>query len=218
VTAPDGRARLETLLRYVVALFSLGAAAVHVFVIERHFAEYWLFGAFFLVLAVLQAAWAIAVVARPGRRLLVLGAAGNLIVVTVWLVTRTVGLPVGPDAGSPEAVAFVDLAATVFEAVVVVGVFVLLTGRVAGRSIPREFVPAGVLAAAAMIATVTQDAVLSGHGPAETREGVEASRILGSHLPHLILIGLAVAAFVVFVLVDVRRHGRPTFSKSSRVR
>jgi hypothetical protein len=218
VTTPEGRARLETLLRYVVALLSLGAAAVHVFVIDSHFAEYWLFGVFFLVLALLQAAWAVFVVARPARRLLVWGAVGNLAVVALWAATRTVGPPIGPDTGSPEAVAFIDLAATAFEVLLVVGVYLLLNARLAGRSIPREFLPAGVLAAAAMIATVTWDAVRSGHGVAEASEGLDASRVLGSHLPHLILIGLAVAAFVAFVLVDVRRHGRPTFSKNARVR
>ncbi|HEV3473912.1 MAG TPA: hypothetical protein VG602_00890 [Actinomycetota bacterium] len=215
MTALPARARLEVLLRLIVALLSLGAAAVHTFVIQSHFAEYWLFGVFFLVLALLQAVWAVTLMVRPIRRLLIWGAVGNAIVVGLWLVTRTVGLPLGPEPGSPEAVGFIDGAATAFEVLLVAGVWALLRPGLAGRSIPREFVPAGAIGAGVMIAMVTQDAVLSGHG---TAEGIDTSSILSGHVPHLILIGIAVAAFVGYVVVDVLRHGRPTFSKNARLR
>jgi hypothetical protein len=220
--ARPGRAGLDILLRLVVALFSLGAAVVHTVVIESHFSEYWLFGVFFAILAFLQAAWALAVILRPSRRLLIWGAVGNGIVVAVWLVTRTLGVPLGPEAGSTEAVGFVDAAATVFEVLLVAGLGALLAPRVANRSIPREFVPAGALAVAAMVAIVTRDAVLAARadaaGAGEASETVNVSRVLAGHVPHLILIGAAAAAFVAYVLVDVWRHGRPRFSRNARSR
>jgi hypothetical protein len=202
------------LLRPVVAILSLGAAAVHVFVIEAHLAEYWLFGVFFAVLAFLQAAWGVAVLPRPTHRLLVWGAVGNAIVVGVWLVSRTVGVPLGPEAGSPEAVGFIDTAATVFEALLVGGVVALLHPGLAARPIPREFVPAGILAVGVMVGTVGRDAMLSGgeHVAEGATEAVDASRVLAGHLLHVILIGAAVVAFGAYVLVDVVRNGRPRFS------
>jgi hypothetical protein len=218
--SPADQVRLEILLRLVVGLLSLGAAAVHAVVIESHFAEYWLFGVFFALLALLQGGWAVAVVFRPSRRLLIWGAVGNGIVVAVWLVTRTLGLPLGPEAGSTEAVGFVDTAATVFEVLLVAGVAALVSPRVANRSIPREFVPAGALAVGAMVAIVTRDAVLAARADlaGEAAEAVNVSRVLAGHVPHLVLIGAAVATFVAYVLVDVWRHGRPTFSRNARSR
>lgn len=220
MSRPADRVPLEVLLRFVVAPLSLGAAVVHGVVIESHFAEYWLFGVFFAILALLQGAWAVAVILRPRHRLLIWGAVGNGIVVAVWLVTRTLGVPLGPEAGSTEAVGFVDTAATIFEALLVAGVVSLLAPRVANRSIPREFVPAGALAVGAMVATVTRDAVLAARAElaGEASETVNVSRVLAGHVPHLILIGAAVAAFVAYVLVDVWRHGRPTFSRNARLR
>jgi hypothetical protein len=201
----------------VVAILSLGAAAVHVFVIEAHLAEYWLFGVFFAVLAALQAAWAVAVLLRPTRRLLSWGAVGNAIVVGVWLVSRTVGLPLGPEAGSPEAVGFIDTAATVFEALLVGGVVALLKPGLATRAIPREFLPAGIIAVAVMVAAVAQDAIGAAGDHAEgAGEAADVSQVLAGHLPHLILIGAAVVAFVAYVLVDVWRNGRPRFSAGVR--
>ena len=219
VTGGPGGAQLGALLRGVVALLSLGAAAVHAFVIEAHLAEYWLFGVFFAVLALLQAAWAVAVLLRPTRRLLVLGAVGNAVVVGVWLVSRTAGLPVGPEAGSPEAVGFVDTAATVFEALLVVGVLALLNPRLAERPIARELVPAGAIASAVMIATVARDAFLAvGEESArEASDPASVSRALAGHMPHLILIGAAVVAFGAYVLIDVIRNGRPTLGPRRRL-
>lgn len=81
-----------------------------------HFREYWLFGLFFAIVTPLQLAWAEAVRRRPGaRRLLAVGAAGNLAVVGVWVVSRLVGLPLGPDPFEPERIGFKDVLATVDE-------------------------------------------------------------------------------------------------------
>ena len=52
---------------------------------------------------------------RPSRRLLLAGAIGNLAIASVWLVSRTVGLPLGPEAWEPEAIHVADIVATLDE-------------------------------------------------------------------------------------------------------
>ena len=85
-----------------VASLSVGAAAIHFAVMFEHFAEYTLYGVFFLVVAWAQMIWAGVVLWRPSRLWLSLGIAGNALVLAVYVASRAVGLPVGPDAGHPE--------------------------------------------------------------------------------------------------------------------
>lgn len=99
----------------LAALFSLGAAGLHFAVAPDHFGEYWLFGAFFVVCAWLQAAWSAAIVSRPSKLLLSIGVAGNLALAGLWLYTRLVAVPLGPDAGMPEVFGRVDELTIVFE-------------------------------------------------------------------------------------------------------
>lgn len=84
----------RTLLPFAV-VSSAAAAGVHAAVGPAHFRESTLFGLFFAGSATLQIIWSVAVVARPTRRLFLIGAAGNVAVVALWAVTRTYGLPWG---------------------------------------------------------------------------------------------------------------------------
>ncbi len=78
-----------------------------------HFSEWWAYGAFFLVVMSGQLLWAAWLYRHPDdRRTLVYGAIAGLAIAGVWVVTRTVGLPVGPDAGRPEQVGGIDLMAS----------------------------------------------------------------------------------------------------------
>ena len=91
------------------------AAAIHVVASASHFSEWWLFGIFFAVLAAWQATWGILLYREPSERALVTGAGVNTGVALLWLVTRTVGLPLGPETWSPERIGVLDVAATVDE-------------------------------------------------------------------------------------------------------
>lgn len=62
--------------------------------------------------------------------------AGNGAIVVVWLVSRTVGLPFGPERLQAEAVGFKDALATYAEAMIVVLVAVLLLSRLS-RPLPQ---------------------------------------------------------------------------------
>ncbi len=97
------------------ASFTLGAAAIHFAVTPQHFREYTLFGAFFLVAALAQMGLAAALWFSPGRLLAVVGALANLSLVALWLISRTVGLPIGPEPWQAETVGVADTAATALE-------------------------------------------------------------------------------------------------------
>ncbi|GAA4352928.1 hypothetical protein GCM10023145_18800 [Angustibacter luteus] len=85
------------------ALATAAAGAIHFAVAGEHFHEWWVFGVFFLVLAVAQAVLAVRFWALPEARVAAMTAAVNLTTVLLWVASRTTGLPIGPEAGSPEA-------------------------------------------------------------------------------------------------------------------
>jgi hypothetical protein len=82
------------------------------------------------VTAVGQLVWAGLVWTRPpDRRLLIAGAVANLGVAIVWLISRTAGLPVGPESGEREAIGVHDVFATAAELALVLLVALVLSGR-----------------------------------------------------------------------------------------
>jgi hypothetical protein len=97
----------------------VGAAVIHVAVVPDHLLEWAAAGIFFVVLAVVQLLVGAAALLRPGRLVWlasVVVAAGPIV---LWAVSRTVGLPLGPEPGVPEALGMSDLACAVLEAAAV---------------------------------------------------------------------------------------------------
>jgi hypothetical protein len=92
---------------------------IHVRAALDHFDEYVPYALSFVGLAALQLIWGIAALRRPSRRLWAIGAAGNLAVVVIWALSRTSGLPIGPDARAAETVGLLDLIATLDEVMLV---------------------------------------------------------------------------------------------------
>ena len=144
----------QAVLRFAVAVASAGAATIHFAVIDQHFAEYWLFGVFFVAVALAQLGWVVAVVSNPTRTVYVVGALGNALIAVTWVISRTTGLPLGPEAGEPEPVGIADAASTAFELAVVVGTLLLLRGLEARRSWEVRFVRPAVAFAAIAITTL----------------------------------------------------------------
>ncbi len=97
------------------AVFSLGSAAIHFSVIGQHLREFPLYGVLFVAVSWFQAWWAVRYAARPTRGLARLGLLMNTGVVLVWAWSRTVGLPIAPAPGGPEAIGTADVIATIFE-------------------------------------------------------------------------------------------------------
>jgi hypothetical protein len=102
---------LRLVLRAVVAFTLLGAALIHAAQAPSHFAEWWTAGASFVALAAVQALLGAAAAAGADRRVWRLAQAVSLAAIGLWALSRTVGLPVGPEAGQPEPVGRADLAA-----------------------------------------------------------------------------------------------------------
>ncbi len=120
----------------LLVCLSAAAGLIHAKAAIDHAPHYWLFGAFFGVLAYAQVFWALLLYRRPDeRRWQMPVAVASLAVVGLWLVSRTVGLPIGPWAGRPEPLAITDLTATVIE-LLLAGLIVAMLrpqGRVAAR-------------------------------------------------------------------------------------
>ena len=118
---------------------SLGAGLVHVAMIQEHLDHWLLAGVFFGVLAVVQIGWGLAALARDRapfpRSFIVL----NLTVVALWALSRTVGLPAGPDAGTAEAVGTSDVLAMVLHVLVVASLVVaMLTASDTEPAVPGK--------------------------------------------------------------------------------
>lgn len=103
----------------VVLISSLAAAGVHAAVAPMHLRESALVGAFFVLCAVAQLAWAAVAWHRPSPAVLWAGILGNLAVLALWLVSRTVGIPGVGDG--PEPLGPWDLTCALWEVVIVVG-------------------------------------------------------------------------------------------------
>lgn len=127
----------------LVAAASFGAGLVHLGVCPEHFREATSFGVFFAVAAAAQVAWAIAVLVKPSRNLWLVGAAGNAALILLWVITRTVGLPFGPEAGEAEAIGLADVVATALEVTVIVLSLRLLSGLAARASETAASAPRG---------------------------------------------------------------------------
>lgn len=156
-------------LPLAAAALTLLAAGVHLGVAPAHFGEHPLAGAFFVTVAVLQAAWARAAVLGAGRQVLVAGAVVNLSVAATWVASRTAGLPALSGAGGREPVGALDVACTAAELAAVVVTAVL----VARGGMPRSAVlsPAAATFAVAALVGVAGGAVSSVPG-ASTHAGL----------------------------------------------
>ena len=117
-------------LLFTAALASAAAAAVHFTVIGMHFAEYTLYGVFFVVSAIAQLVWPIWLLLRRWRPLLILGAIGNAAIVATWLIDRSGPMPIGPDATKPPPYGLGDGITSGFEVLLVICcIAAMLRGR-----------------------------------------------------------------------------------------
>jgi hypothetical protein len=134
-----------------LAALSVGAAAIHFAVVFEHWAEYALYGVFFLVISWAQLIWPAVLLWRPSRLWLSLGIAGNTAVIAVYAASRTVGLPFGPDLHHPETVGALDVVSCVLEFALIAGCLALLwRPSIADRPVARR----GAFASAAALAVV----------------------------------------------------------------
>jgi hypothetical protein len=159
-----GPATVRPYLLGGLAALSVGAAAVHFAVVFEHFAEYTLYGVFFLVISWAQLIWPAVLLWRPSRLWLSLGVAGNTAVIAVYVASRTVGLPFGPDLHNAESVGALDVVSCVLEFGLIVGCLALLwRPSIADRPVARRgaFASAAALVAVPVAVIAATSAVLT---------------------------------------------------------
>jgi hypothetical protein len=155
------RARIDDGL-FVACGLAWAAGLIHVVAAIQHVDEYVLFAVFFALLAPAQFAWGTALYRRPGRRLLLIGAIGSLLVVALWVASRTTGLPLGPEAWTPEPVGPVDAIASADELALALVAVMQLVQR-SGGALGRGFRHAVLAAGTCLILLSSLALVLGGH-------------------------------------------------------
>jgi hypothetical protein len=146
------------LLLLLATLGSAGAAAIHLAVAKMHFDEYTLFGLFFVGSGIAQLVWPIWLLFRRWPPLLVLGAAGNALIVVLWGVDRIWGLPLGPTPWQADPVGFGDSVTSGFEVLIVAACIALLV-RGRGGAV-RPVAMAALTASAVALTTLSLLSVL----------------------------------------------------------
>ncbi len=172
------RVGLGVLAGWALGLASLAAAAIHAAAAPVHFDQQVLHGTFFLVVALAQAAWALAVVLRPGRRTLLVGAVLQGGVALVWFVSRTTGLPLVPDAAAPEPIGTADAVSTALEVAMLAAILVLVARpamRVRPVTLPAATGTLGALTTAVVLAAVPAIAAAPNHDHGQHPHGDEAA-------------------------------------------
>lgn len=127
--SPDGHRGLMRRLEKLAAGFSFASGALHAMAGPEHVEEWWVYGLFFYGAAVAQVAFGLALLTQgiegwggwPAVRgwAYAVGVGGNLAIIALWVVTRTVGVPVGPEAFEPEGLGLLDVSSKAIEIVLI---------------------------------------------------------------------------------------------------
>ena len=137
------RARPATTLALAAAL-SLAVAWVHVAYAAPHLRQWWAYGAFFIAAGAGQALFAPLILRRPRPWLVLAGIAGNVAIVGMYVMSRTVGPPLGPHAHVAERAGTIDLSTAAAE-IVLVALLVTMLGARTRRLVLDALLLAGVL-------------------------------------------------------------------------
>jgi hypothetical protein len=92
----------------VAAWMSLAAGLIHLVVVPEHWQESPLYGGFFVAATAAQLGLAVLLAQRSPAWLLLGNVAVQLGLVGLWAVTRTAGIPLGPEQGMVESVGVLD--------------------------------------------------------------------------------------------------------------
>jgi hypothetical protein len=141
---------------------------------------------------------------QPTRLVLGITILTNLALIGAWALSRTAGLPVGPDSGVAEEVTVVDLTAVALEAgLIALAIAVLLRPRLAEISLPPGLGVALPLAVIALTSTVlaSPEARSHAHGDEVAAGGADGMAVADDGHAHG---GEAPAAGTAAVAADDR--------------
>jgi hypothetical protein len=126
--APAGAALPGGTLLAVTGLSGL-AAGIHLTVAPEHFEEWWGYGTFFVLAALAECALAAALALRPRPWVVQAAIWSCVVTMLLYVVSRTSGIPLGPEAGTVEPADLPGLTATAAEGALVLVLCRLLAGR-----------------------------------------------------------------------------------------
>jgi hypothetical protein len=159
-------------LAWSVAALLMGAAGIHFAMMGEHAGVSWTHGTFFAVVAWLQIVLAVGIVWRRSSRWMAAAViVVNLAVLTVWVLTRTVGIAIGGD-GTPEAWGRTDILCAVLEGFAVLGAGALLAPRLARRPLSASVGFGGVAFVALVVAAIVT--LIFSPAWAKTEPGISA--------------------------------------------
>ena len=113
--APPDAPPIPSRLQLWAASLAIEAGIVHVIAGSDHFREWWAYGVFFSVVSLCQMTGGVTLLVSSSRWLYWVGIFGTAAVLAVWAVSRTVGVPIGPDGIGPERVGLLDTICVVCE-------------------------------------------------------------------------------------------------------
>lgn len=113
---------------YAAAGLAFAAALIHLWATPEHLAQWWGYGAFFVATAAGQGAFGVALLRRVTQPLVLAGIWANAAIIALYIVTRTLGLPLGPQNGMVEDAGMLDMLSTVAEVGVIVALLAVLGG------------------------------------------------------------------------------------------
>jgi hypothetical protein len=192
------------------------AAAIHSGAIGAHLEESRLFAASFGAMALAQGGWMILIFVVPSRRRYLAGAWLNGAVVFVWLLSRTVGLPLGPDPWVAEPVGAMDATATLAELLAVVGSLHLASkmdpnaSRLSGPAVPSALIRVGF----GLLVSGFAASLVSHTSPGAHDFGSQACCEPGA-VGHLIILAGMLATLAGVLTVAVRGGTRPQRRRTS---
>ena len=148
---------LHRILAIAAAVFAVAGGLIHLTVTRQHL-DFPIVAAGFVFMGVAQWVFAFTILKRPTTLIAVSGAVLHAAIVTVWILSRTIGLAFFPGAEHVAPVGVVDIVATSFSVAVVgtVVIWLALEGPIANVNVShREFrTVAAVLAIGALFLTV----------------------------------------------------------------
>ena len=187
-TVPLGR-----VVVYCLAIMIIAAAVIHFAVAAKYVEQYWLFGASTLVVAWLQALWAIAVIAKPSRSVLASGVFLNAAVLAGYILTLTTGDAVGRAPNAAGLSGFGDGLCAALEAVAVAGCAWLLMANVSHRVRRRRLIMAPAVTGGVTAVLLSAALAVASPGSAASTTGSSATGTGSAmHMP-----GMSAAAMAI---------------------
>lgn len=130
----EGGELADRFARLAAASLLATAGGLHLAAFPGHLSESTVAGAFFAVTAAAQLLGAVLVATRPCSRTYRAVMAGNVGVLTLWLMSRTTGLPIGGELGVSEPFGLLDGFAAAAELLFIVAGAAALVRRAAPSS------------------------------------------------------------------------------------